>query len=64
MEKETLENLFDVKKNTSKHGTNNEMGTGLGLLLCHDFAVLNNGKITVTSEVGKGSCFMLYLPVK
>ena len=64
IDEETLENLFDVKKNTSKHGTNNEMGTGLGLLLCHDFAVLNNGKITVTSEVGKGSCFMLYLPVK
>ena len=61
MDKDTVDNIFDAKKSQSKHGTNNEVGTGLGLLLCHDFANLNNGILSVSTTLGKGSCFYLYL---
>lgn len=63
MTKETLDNLFNSKEGKSQQGTNKEEGTGLGLLLCHDFALLNNGKLTVSSALDNGSCFFLYLKV-
>ncbi|MBX2906878.1 MAG: tetratricopeptide repeat-containing sensor histidine kinase [Taibaiella sp.] len=46
----------------STPGTNKEHGTGLGLMLCKTFATLMNGKITATSEMGKGSTFILQIP--
>ena len=38
-------------------------GTGLGLSLASSIAQAMGGKLTVTSEQGKGSCFVLHLPV-
>lgn len=43
-------------------GTNNEKGTGLGLLLCKDFIAKNNGVFWAESEVGEGSTFSFSLP--
>lgn len=40
-----------------------ETGTGLGLSLCAEIIRKHNGKISVKSEVGKGSCFTVELPV-
>lgn len=37
-------------------------GTGLGLVLSRKLAQLHGGDITVASEVGKGTCFTLYIP--
>jgi signal transduction histidine kinase len=51
---------IDVKKST--RGTDNEKGTGLGLILCKEFVEKNNGSIKVTSTPGKGSCFTFTLP--
>ena len=40
-----------------------EKGTGIGLSLVSEFVKLHDGKIFVTSEIGKGSCFTVLLPV-
>jgi len=63
MSPDTLGNLFKLEKRMVTKGTGNELGTGLGLILCKDFIEKNNGKIWVTSEEGAGSCFCFSLPL-
>jgi signal transduction histidine kinase len=58
-----LEKLFKIGYNASKPGTANEEGTGLGLILCKEFAKRNGGDVRVKSEVNKGSTFSLTLPI-
>lgn len=54
--------LFDVKTHYSTFGTDNEEGSGLGLLLCLDFVNKNGGKLWLDSVEGKGSTFSFSLP--
>lgn len=49
--------LFQIDKTFSTKGTDNETGSGLGLILCAEFIAKNKGEINVESEVGKGSKF-------
>jgi PAS domain S-box-containing protein len=56
--------LFDLERMNSSAGTSGETGTGLGLVVCHEFMKLNHGAIRVDSEPGKGSTFTLTLPMK
>ena len=46
----------------STKGTSGESGTGLGLMLCREFAVRNGGELLVESQPGKGSLFTVKLP--
>lgn len=59
---EKLEKLFRIEEAISTPGTDNERGTGLGLIICKEFVELNNGQIFVNSTPGKGTTFTLVLP--
>jgi len=60
--KEKLSQLFKIETNTSTRGTNQETGTGLGLIICKEFVEKNNGTITVESELNVGTTFIIKLP--
>jgi signal transduction histidine kinase len=62
MNPEIQGNLFRIEHRMVTKGTNNETGTGLGLILCKDFITRNNGEIRVESEEGAGSTFYFTLP--
>ena len=62
MEKKILKNLFKLDTSFSTKGTQNEKGSGLGLILCSEFIEKNKGKIFVESKLGKGTLFYFNLP--
>jgi signal transduction histidine kinase len=62
MDEKTMSKLFRIDENSSRKGTNNEVGTGLGLIICKEFVHRHNGEIHVKSELGKGSSFSFTLP--
>ncbi|MFZ4465073.1 MAG: ATP-binding protein [Bacteroidales bacterium] len=61
--KEDLYEIFVIGNNIKRKGTDNEPGTGLGLVLVEEFVKLMGGQIWVESEVGKGSVFSFTLPL-
>lgn len=58
---ESISQLFEIGSKVSTYGTENEVGTGLGLILSKEFADKNNGSIEVESEVGNGTTFTINL---
>ena len=62
MSPEQLNKLFKSKVNSST-GTNNESGTGMGMLFCKDLVEKCNGTIWVTSTLGKGTQFSFTVPI-
>ncbi|MCC8145895.1 MAG: PAS domain S-box protein [Bacteroidales bacterium] len=62
IKEENLTKLFKFNEFQTTLGTNNEKGTGLGLLLCKHFIDLLGGSITVKSIYQKGSTFTISLP--
>ncbi len=63
MNSESIENIFHIDRRKKSLGTDNEKGTGLGLVLSKEFMDKNNGKITVNSDLGIGTMFTLILPL-
>jgi len=59
MTKETIQKVMSDNSNHSSLGTNNEIGTGLGITLTKDFVDLMNGKMWMESEVGQGTVVYL-----
>src|SRR2546421_3671675 len=59
-EQDKLFRHFEQTKTGQQAGT----GTGLGLAISREFVRLMGGAITVDSQVGKGSVFLIQLPLK
>lgn len=62
MAPEDLKNLFSLEKQISSKGTENEKGTGLGLILCKEFTEYNKAHLQVSSLKGKGTSFKILFP--
>jgi len=59
-EQDKLFRHFEQTKTGQQAGT----GTGLGLAISREFIRLMGGAITVNSQMGKGSVFVIHLPLK
>lgn len=57
-----MKDLFKIEKTQSNPGTENEKGSGLGLLLCKEFIEKQEGEIRFKSKIGVGSVFSILLP--
>ena len=63
MSKETMSKLFRMNEFVTTVGTENEKGTGLGLLLCYEFIKRHGGLLEVESREGEGSTFSFSIPL-
>ncbi|RXQ91535.1 HAMP domain-containing histidine kinase [Ancylomarina salipaludis] len=59
---ENIDKLFHLDSNRSTLGTDDEKGTGLGLILCRELIEKHKGSIGVESEIAKGSDFWFDIP--
>ena len=64
IDEENQKKLLHTDTHFSTFGTNNEEGSGLGLLLCQDFVIKNGGRLWFTSAKGEGSTFSFPIPLK
>jgi signal transduction histidine kinase/tetratricopeptide (TPR) repeat protein len=64
MPKEIKNKLFRIDEQVTLPGTNNEKGTGLGLVLCKEFVKKHKGKIWVDSKPEQGTTFSFTINYK
>ncbi|MBP7508466.1 MAG: hypothetical protein KA807_11620 [Prolixibacteraceae bacterium] len=57
MDKRMINKLFRIDSDVGRSGTEGEVSSGLGLVLCKEFVEEHKGKIWVESEPGNGSTF-------
>ncbi len=63
MSPQAIAKLFDESTHFSTKGTDNEKGTGLGLLLVKEFVEKNNAKLYVKSQEHVGTTFTIEFPI-
>ncbi|MCK7553930.1 HAMP domain-containing histidine kinase [Chitinophaga sedimenti] len=63
MSVEQMANIFSIRAEPA-YGTRGERGTGLGLMLCREFAEQNGGNLVVKSIEGEGTSFLLEMPAE
>jgi len=61
MSKAILDNLFSLSAKINRKGTEGELSSGLGLIMCKELIEKHEGKIWAESEEGKGSNFFFTL---
>jgi len=61
--KAKIDGLFDINSDFNRKGTENEIGTGLGLKMFKEFVETMGGTISAESEENKGTTFTFSLPV-
>ncbi len=64
MNESMKDRLFDLGRSQTMPGTEDEKGTGLGLILCKEFIDKNHGQILVESKLNFGTEFTIILPAK
>lgn len=64
IQEQNIHKLFKLDHPLSTPGVENERGTGLGLIICHEFVKQNGGTINVSSAPNKGSNFTFTVPMQ
>lgn len=64
MNEDIVKSLFSTDRKSSRHGTNNEIGSGLGLVLVREFIDILGESLTVESAPNKGTRISFFLPCK
>ncbi len=64
MNSQEIEKIQQSNQIYSTQGTDSEKGTGLGLMLCHEFVAQHQGTLELKSKESEGSTFSVYLPKK
>lgn len=59
---EFIPGIFGLESGIKRRGTNNELGTGLGLILCKEFIKIIGGDIRIESKSGDGTKFYFTIP--
>lgn len=62
MTQEDIEQVFKIDTTFTSLGTNNEKGSGMGLVLCQEIMVRHSGTISVESTPNQGTTFTLFFP--
>jgi PAS domain S-box-containing protein len=60
---ENIKNLFRIDVQHSSRGTDDESGSGFGLIICNELIEKHRGKIWVESKLGSGSVFSFSIPI-
>jgi PAS domain S-box-containing protein len=61
---EDTSKIWDSFQQSDESITRTHGGTGLGLTICRELTAMLEGQISVTSQLGRGTCFRLQLPVE
>lgn len=62
MTPDDIEQVFKIDTTFTSLGTNNEKGSGMGLVLCREIMERHSGTISVESTPNQGTTFTLFFP--